>query len=111
MRRMCLAIGLSMMMGLPVLLAGTKATSKPAEQRWAAQNLSGTVQMVDPKADLVVVRDPSGVPFDIKVNRATRIEAGTTPEQLSQLTPQESVSIHYIPESNGDIGRSIQVGK
>jgi len=110
-RRMCLAIGISMMLGLPALMAGTKATSKPADQRWAAQNLKGTIQMVDPTAHLLIVRDPSGVPFDIKVTPSTRIEAGTTREQLSQLTPQESVSIHYVPQSNGDIGRTIQVGK
>ena len=111
MRRMWLAIGLSTILGFPVLMAATKTTSRPAEQRWAAQNLNGTVQMVDPSADLLVIRDSSGVPFDIKVRPSTRIETGTTREALSQLTPKESVSVHYIPESNGDIGRTIQVGK
>ena len=121
MRGMWIAIGLSMVLCAPALLAATKTTSGAAAstaakhettvQRWAAQNLNGTISMVDPKMNLVVVRDSSGVPFDIKVAPNTRIDAGTTREQLSQLTPQQSVSVHYIPESRGDIARTIQVGK
>ncbi len=65
--------------------------------------------MVDPKMDLVVVRDYSGVPFDFKVAPSTRIDAGAKREELSQLAPQQSVSIRFVPEARGDIARSIQV--
>ncbi len=68
-------------------------------QRWAAQNLKGTISMVDPKMDLVVVRDSSGVPFDFKVARSTRIDAGAKREELSQLAPNQSVSVHFVPEA------------
>lgn len=91
--------------------ASTEAAAHPAVQRWAPQNLNGTVSMVDPKMDLVVVKDSSGVPFDITVSHNTRIDKGTTREQLAQLTPKESVSVHYVPESRGDIARTIDVGK
>jgi len=121
MRRMWLAIGISMILGVPSIWAATKTapggtngsavTEHPAMQRWAPQNLNGTVSMVDPKMNLVVVKDSSGVPFDIKVAPNTRIDAGTAREQLAQLTPNESVSVHYVPESRGDIARTIQVGK
>lgn len=108
-----------MILCVPALFAATKtasasagaSTNSAAIQRWASQNLNGTVSMVDPKMDLVVVRDSSGVPFDITVSRNTRIDQGTTREQLAQLTPKESVSVHYVPEARGDIARTIDIGK
>ena len=119
MRRMWIAIGISVILCVPALFAATKTTSAPvtgtavhnaAVQRWPAENLKGTISMVDPNMDLVVVRDSSGVPFDFKVARSTRIDQGTTREELSQLTPNESVSVHFVPEANGDIARMIDVG-
>jgi hypothetical protein len=118
MHRIWISTGVSMVLCVPALFAAGKtapaasaATAHPAVQRWAPQNLNGTVSMVDPKLDLVVVRDSSGVPFDITVSRNTRIDKGTSREQLAQLTPQEMVSVHYVPESRGDIARTIDVGK
>jgi hypothetical protein len=123
MRRMWILTGLSMILCVPALFAATKkastsaaastssATAPPAAQRWAPQSLNGTVSMVDPKLDLVVVKDSSGVPFDITVARNTRIDKGTTREQLPELTPNESVSVRYVPEAHGDIARTIDVGK
>ena len=120
MRRKWTVIGLSIALCAPALWAATKTTSAPAnasaghqatEQRWAAQNLKGTISMVDPKMNLVVVRDSSGVPFDIKVARSTRIDAGAKREELSQLAPNQSVSVQFVPEANGDIARTIQVSR
>jgi len=119
MLRMWAAIGFSMVLSAPLIFAAPTTTSpaaskaandhKAAEMRWAPQNLTGTVSMVDPKMNLVVVRDSSGVPFDIKVMPSTRIDAGAQREELSQLTPKESVAVHYVPEARGDIARTIQV--
>ncbi|MGP0074005.1 MAG: hypothetical protein ACLPWF_18995 [Bryobacteraceae bacterium] len=124
MRRMWITIGLSVVLSVPALVAATKTKSGTAAntaaehktpeyqtnlKRWEAQNLTGTISMVDPKMELVVVRDSSGVPFDFKIARSTRIDAGAKREELSELTPKESVSIHYVPEARGDIARSIQV--
>ena len=67
--------------------------------------------MVDPNMDLVVVRDSSGVPFDLTVSRSTKIDQGSQREELSQLMPNESVSVHYVPEARGDIARTIQVNR
>lgn len=118
MRRLWFVMGLCAIFCAPALWAAKKtaavapdtSTQHPAAvRRWPAENLKGTVSMVDPKMDLVVVRDPSGVPFDIKVARSTRIDSGAKHEELSQLTPKESVSIHYVPEARGDVARTIQV--
>lgn len=77
--------------------------------RWQAQDLKGTISMVDPQRDLVVVRDSSGTPFDLKVQRSTRIENGKTPETLAKLSKNESVDVRYIPEARGDMARQIEV--
>ena len=118
MPRTWLVVGLSAVLSVPAFCAAAKTASAPASaaathaviaQRWAAQNLNGTVSMVDPKMDLVVVRDSSGVPFDFTVAGSTRIDKGAQREELSQLTPKESVSVRYVPEARGDIARTIQV--
>jgi hypothetical protein len=121
MLRMWAAIGFSVVLSAPVIFAAPNTTTAPAskaasdhkaaEMRWAPQDLKGTVSMVDPKMNLVVVRDSSGVPFDIKVMPSTRIDAGTAREELSQLMPQESVAVHYVPEARGDVARTIEVSK
>lgn len=119
MLRMWVAIGFSVVLSAPAIFAASTTTPaaasktasdhKAAEMRWAPQDLKGTISMVDPKMNLVVVRDSSGVPFDIKVMPSTKIDAGSTKEELSQLTPQESVAVHFVPEARGDIARTIQV--
>lgn len=123
MRSLWMAITVSAMMCAPALFAATKTTTAPKNQavatgehtqaqlqRWPAENLKGTVSMVDPSMHLVVVRDSSGVPFDFKIAPSTRIDAGQQREQLSQLAPQQSVTVHFVPEAKGDIARTIQVG-
>jgi hypothetical protein len=116
MRRMWIAIGFSVVSCAPALWAANNTSSVPASnqqhattKRWPAEDLKGTISMVDPKMDLVVVRDSSGVPFDIKVARSTRIDAGAKREDLAQLAPKQSVSIRFVPEGRGDIAQKIQV--
>jgi hypothetical protein len=116
MRRMWIVLGLSAISIAPALWAAKKTTSDSANsdhpataKRWPAQDLKGTISMVDPKMNLVVVRDSSGVPFDITVARSTRIDAGAKREELSQLAPNQSVAVHFVPEGRGDIARTIQV--
>jgi hypothetical protein len=82
-----------------------------AQQRWAPEVLKGTVSMVDPKQDLVVVRDSSGVPFDFRIQQSTHIENGQSPVKLSDLAKNESVNVRFVPEARGDIARQIQVQK
>ncbi len=116
MRRIWIVLGLSAISCAPALWAAKKTTTNSANsdhtataKRWPAQDLKGTVSMVNPKMNLVVVSDPSGVPFDIKVEHSTRIDAGAKREELSKLAPNQSVSVRFVPEGRGDIARSIQV--
>lgn len=91
--------------------AGTTKTvvQHTNQARWQSQDLKGTISMVDPQQDLVVVKDSSGTPFDIKVQRSTHIKNGQKPEKLVQLSKNESVDVRYIPEARGDMARQIEV--
>lgn len=115
MRRTWLVLGFSMIGCASLAWAGTTTPSKSSAEhnatvtRWAAQELKGTISMVDPQQDLVVVKDATGTPFDLRIGRSTRIDSGTQVVQLSQLSKNESVSIRYIPEATGDFARTIQV--
>ncbi|HTY56589.1 MAG TPA: hypothetical protein VMB26_15385 [Candidatus Binataceae bacterium] len=71
--------------------------------------MKGTISMVDPAQDLVVVRDSSGVPFDFRIQHSTHIVSGQAPVKLSDLAKNESVDVRFVPESRGDIARQIQV--
>jgi len=112
MRSMYFAAALSAIMCASVAWGASttkKATTSATSTRWQAQDLKGTISMVDPQQDLVVVRDSSGVPFDIRVRRSTHIDKGQTPVKLSELTKNQSVDIRYIPETRGDMARQIEV--
>ncbi len=78
---------------------------------WPAENLSGTIDMVKPGQNLLIIRDSTGVPFDLQVTPTTRIDLGNRRVDLRDLAQddQKQASVHYIPERRGDIALSIQV--
>jgi len=89
----------------------TTAAARTIRNAWPAETLSGSIQMVDPAANLVVVKDAGGVPFDITVTRSTRIQSGDHKlniEDLDTQSPRE-VFVRFIPERGGDVAQSIQV--
>lgn len=121
MRKLWVLLGISVLL-CPVLgWAASTAKSdrrgsaavahKTVMNRWSAESLSGTVSMVDPQKDLLVVRDSSGTPFDFVVTRSTHIRSGAQKEKLPQLSANEPVSIRFIPESRGDVAQKIDVGR
>jgi len=122
MRRMLVTLGLSTIVCASIALAaGTTKTvqhhtipnqtspNHTIPARWQAQDLKGTVSMVDPQQDLVVVRDSSGVPFDFRVQRSTHIVEGQKAVNLSELSKNQSVDVRFIPEARGDMARQIEV--
>lgn len=104
------AVAFSALLAIPLAAATKSSTAKAKEQAWPAENLTGTIQSVDPAQHLVVVKS-DGVPFDIVVGPSTRIESGDQTLKLGGLSPDvnKSVSIHFIPEARGDVARAIQV--
>jgi hypothetical protein len=78
---------------------------------WTPQTLTGKIATVDPDRKLVVVKDSSGVPFDMVVTAKTRIKAGDQTITLKDLTRDmnKTVSLQYIPERSGDVAKSIRI--
>jgi hypothetical protein len=112
MQRMLLTAGLSAIVCASISLAASTTKTvvhHTVPTRWQAQELKGTISMVDPQQDLVVVRDSSGTPFDLQVQRSTRILNGQSAVKLSQLSKNESVDVRFVPEARGDMARQIEV--
>ncbi len=95
----------------------TAKTVKISQQNtrgmWAPETLSGKITMVDPARSLVIVQDSNGVPFDIMVNRSTRIQSANGSLNLDTLNSDvnHNASITFIPERRGDIAKTINVSR
>jgi hypothetical protein len=87
------------------------ATGKTVRTAWPSETLAGKIMLVIPAKNLVIVKGPDGVPFDLRVTPATRIESGDRKIALKSLNEdlQKGVSVRYVPERAGDIARTIQV--
>ena len=59
----------------------------------------------------MIVKGPAGVPFDMIVDRSTRIEAGSQRLTLDQLQSRlnDKVTVRFVPEGSGDVAQTIQV--
>ncbi len=66
---------------------------------------------VNSQKRIVVVKDSSGVPFDMVVNRSTRIKAGDRELSLGDLSSDvnKKASVKFVPERPGDVAESIQM--
>jgi hypothetical protein len=60
----------------------------------------------------VILKDASGVPFDIVVSRSTRIMSGNRELKLNDLVPDTNrkASVRFVPERSGDVAQSIRIG-
>jgi hypothetical protein len=89
------------------------AATHEYQTRWPAENLTGTIDMVIPAQHLVVVKDSTGTTFDFVVNHKTHILDGSQSVDLAQLSSKmnDQVKVHFIPESKGDMARTIQLAQ
>lgn len=93
--------------------AAAKTTGQAGHTMLRPETLSGTISLVDPALKLVVVRDSSGVPFDIKVDASTHIASTNGKLTLNDLNSDlnRNASIKYIPERRGDVAETISVSQ
>lgn len=92
-------------------LAAGNAAGNHVRKTWPAETLTGTITMVEPNSDLVVVQTPDHIPFDMRVTRATRIQSGDKTLRLPDLSADKnhSVSVTFVPTGAGDIARVIHI--
>jgi hypothetical protein len=91
----------------------TKTAQHSNNQMWRLETLSGKITMVEPALKLIVVQDSSGVPFDIKVSSSTRIKSANGMLSLRDLNSDVNrvASVKFVPESRGDIAKTINVSQ
>lgn len=91
----------------------TKTAQHSNNRMWRTETLSGKITMVDPALKLIVVQDSTGVPFDIKVSGSTHIKSATGMLNLSDLNSDlnRNASVKFVPESRGDIAKTIDVSQ
>ena len=107
--------------GCAVLLAvPLSAANRPAAEvqeaaahprtAWAPETISGQILKVLPNQETVVL-EKDGVLYDMRVTSHTRIESGNQKLSLQSLASDthKKASVHFVPESRGDMAQSIQV--
>ena len=109
MRSMLLGVVVCWLTFLVPALAAQKA--KTARSAWQPETLNGKIVSVDLAQKLVVVKDVTGVPFDMRVTASTRILANGQGLKLDGLKADagKSVSVRFTPERSGNIAQSIRV--
>lgn len=96
----------------PAAKTNQKATTTAARRSARPEEtLSGKITMVRPDQKLVVVETANGIPFDMVVTTKTRITSGGQAITLNDLmrNTNKTVSVKFIPESGGDVAKSIQI--
>ncbi len=95
----------------PSSSVATAKANQAARRVWPPETLSGKITMVDPSHKLVVVQAQDGIPFDLVVTGKTSIKSGTQAITLNDLSQDlhKSVSVKFVPESRGDVARSINI--
>lgn len=86
-------------------------TGKAIPSGWPAESLTGTIMSVDPQKRIMVLKDSSGVPFDMILSHSTRIKAGQRELKPGELASEvnKKATIKFVPERRGDIAESIQM--
>ncbi len=92
--------------------AAHHVTHEAARTAWSAQDVTGTITIVDPAKRLVVVQTAGGVPFDLDVTRQTQIRNGAQRVSLSNLSQDvnQTVTVRFVPERRGDVASRIRIG-
>jgi len=101
----------------PALAAGKSSTRQTTtgnaamRNAWPPESLSGTITMVDPARNLLVVAGPDQVPYDMVITHKTRIQSGDQPVSVNNLMDYKDkpVSIRFVPERKGDVAESIHI--
>jgi hypothetical protein len=120
-----LTVALALTAGVSAQAQGKKAASRArttarktagAEQATdlgfgVAESLSGSVQMVAADQDLLVVKGPNDVPYDLKVTPKTLVVVGEKKGTIQSLADQvgEHVIVAFTPQRDGNFATRVEV--
>ncbi|MGC2531887.1 MAG: hypothetical protein WA424_03005, partial [Candidatus Sulfotelmatobacter sp.] len=92
--------------------ARSMAKSSARETQLAsAEDLSGTISMVDPTDKEVTLIGSNGVPYDFRVTTKTLVELSNNKIGADELTTEDhkQATVHFVPMSNGNLAQKIQI--
>jgi hypothetical protein len=92
--------------------ANTKHAARPTRHVLAsAEDLSGTITMVDPNDQEVTLLGSNGIPYDFKLTGKTLVELSNNKIGINQLASESNqpATIHFVPRSDGNLAKSIQI--
>lgn len=87
-------------------------TPKSAHALIKPETIKGTLSLVELNKGIIVVTDPSGVPFDFKLAHA-KIEVNGSRAKATALQTEtgKQVSVEFLPLRSGDVAQRIVVGQ
>jgi len=90
----------------------SKTTAKMRSDVLAsAEDLSGTITVVDPSDKEVTLVGSNGVVYDFDLTRRTRVELSDKTIGANQLAAEthKQATVHFVPTSRGNMADSIQI--
>lgn len=77
----------------------------------SAEDLSGTISVVDPTDKEVTLIGSNGVPYDFKVTTKTLVERSSNKIGTNELASEDhkQATVHFVPMSNGNLAERIQI--
>jgi hypothetical protein len=106
------------LLSIPAIAATTKVSSadktsapKMLNAFTKPETLTGALNTVQLQKRMIVVTNPSGVPFDFKVAHA-EVEINGSSAKLGALSSEtgKHVSVRFVPMRSGDVAQRISIG-
>jgi len=77
----------------------------------SAEDLSGTITVIDPTDKEITLVGSNGVPYDFELTQKTRVELANKKIGMNELASEnhKQATIHFVPRSDGNLAESIQI--
>jgi hypothetical protein len=87
------------------------AAKKTSHVLASAEDLSGTITVVDPTDEEVTLVGSNGVPYDFKLTKKTQVELSDKRIRANELAGEshKQATIHFVPRSDGNLAERIQI--
>jgi len=84
---------------------------KTAHVLASAEDLSGTITVVDPTDKEVTLIGSNGIPYDFKLTKKTQLELSNSKIGMNELASEshKQATVHFVPRSDGNLAESIQI--
>jgi hypothetical protein len=77
----------------------------------AAEDLSGTITLIDPTDKEVTLVGSNGVTYDFELTKRTKVELANQKIGINELAGEshKQATIHFVPRSDGNLAEIIQI--